>query len=123
MSAHAGTPNAPDASSQRMKWTAGIVLSLIAIVIAAVARAYVIAQLWSWFVAPAFHLPEISLSTAFGLSLLASVFLPTPEPPDTKGLDTAEKIGVIVGLFLGQLLGYALVLVMGALVHNAASGG
>jgi hypothetical protein len=106
-----------------MKWTTGIVVSLVAILIGAVVRAYVIARLWSWFVAPTFHLPEISLSTAFGLSLFASVFLPRPQTPDTKGMDTAEKVGVVAGEFLGQVLGYGLVLVMGALVHGAASGG
>jgi hypothetical protein len=102
-----------------MKWTTGIVLSLIALGITAVARAYVIAQLWGWFVAPAFHLPDISMSTAFGLSLFANIFLPIPQTPDTKGMDTGEKIGALVGLFIGQLLGYGLVLVMGAVVHDA----
>jgi len=104
-----------------MKWTIGIAATLIALLVGAVVRAYVIAQLWGWFVAPAFHVPEISMSTAFGLSLFAGLFLPPPQTPDTTGMDTPELIGKLVGLFLGQLLGYGFALVLGGLAHNAAS--
>jgi len=106
-----------------MKWTIGIAATLIALLVSAVVRAYVIARLWGWFMAPAFHVPEISMSTAFGLSLFASLFLPPPKPPDMEGKDTAEMIVALVGIFFGQLLGYGFVLVVGGLVHDAASNG
>jgi len=103
-----------------MKWTAFIVVSLVAIIIGAVARAYVIAQLWGWFIASAFNLPEIDMSTAFGLSLFASLFT-TQQNPYTEGMDTPQVIGAAVGTFIGQLLSYAFVLAIGGLVHNMAS--
>jgi hypothetical protein len=106
-----------------MKWIIGIAATLIALLVGALIRAYVIAQLWGWFMAPAFHVPEITMSTAFGLSLFASLFLPPPQTPDSEGMDTPALIGKLVGAFLGQLLGYGFVLMLGGLVHDATSSG
>ena len=39
----------------------------------------VLRQLWHWFVAPTFGLPELSIPIAIGLMLVASMFLPRRE--------------------------------------------
>jgi hypothetical protein len=46
----------------------GFVATLILAVLLGVVRAWAITVLWSWFVVPAFGLPEISKVTAFGRS-------------------------------------------------------
>ena len=107
-------------SSQDCLAYTALAATLIALLEGAVVRAYVIAQLWGWLMTPAFHVPVISMSTAFGLRLFASLFLPPPQTPDNEGMGTPELIGKLVGLLLGQLLGYGVALVLGGLVHEAA---
>jgi hypothetical protein len=42
----------------------------------AILRGFIFSQLWSWFIVPYFHQPEMSIPLAIGLCLLASIFLP-----------------------------------------------
>jgi hypothetical protein len=85
-------------------------------VVGAILRAFVISTLWGWFVAPAFHLPEISMSTAFGFGLLASMFT-NPSTADTKDKGWWD----LVGMMFGQLVGFGFTLALGWLVHTLAS--
>ena len=48
---------------------------IIGAVTAAVLRGLVLAQLWKWFVVPAFGLPQISIPLAIGLSVILNYFL------------------------------------------------
>ena len=43
-------------------------------ILAGIVRAIVIASLWGWFIAPAFHLPEMPLITAYAVSMLVGLF-------------------------------------------------
>ena len=98
-------------------WIIYTVSFIVALIISAAARAYVIMKIWDWYVVSAFTLPQITMATAFGLSLLASLFFqPQYAKSATQGKDKAEVIGEVVGMFLGQLIGYLAVLCMGALI-------
>lgn len=108
--------------SPNMKWVAITGVTLVALAFNAFVRAYVICKIWGWYVVSAFSLPEISLSTAFGLSLLATLFVPPSIPRTSEGgKDWVELVGEIIGLFIGQLLGYGLVLILGGWVHDVAT--
>ena len=49
---------------------------LVLTVLLLLIRAIVFSMLWSWFVAPVFHLPALTVGAACGLMILAAVFLP-----------------------------------------------
>jgi hypothetical protein len=53
-------------------WGGILVLALIPLVI--IFQGWVLTVLWSWFVAPTFNLPELSIAVAIGLSLVVSMF-------------------------------------------------
>jgi hypothetical protein len=110
-----------DNSREQTMWVAVTLGVSTAMIISAVVRAYVIAKLWSWYVVSAFNVPEITMATAFGFSLLAGLFLTPPTTPKTEGKDTATLIGEMVGAFIGVLISYAFTLIVGAVVHDMAS--
>jgi hypothetical protein len=69
-------------------------------------QAFCISTLWGWFVVPVFHVAEISVVIAFGISMLISIFQdPTQQYKDK---DWTEIIGIMVGRAVG--LGFALLL-------------
>jgi len=82
-------------------------------------RAYVISMLWGWFIAPPFHLPDISLSTAFGFSLIVRTF--TQYIPGSSEKGKVKNWGELVGMMCGQLIGYVVALGPGWLIHVPAS--
>ena len=101
--------------------SAVVVVSVItAMILTSILRAYVIAQLWSWFIVSALNVPEISMTTAFGFSLLAGLFTNSPTPK-SDGRETGEQVSDLVGAFLGVLLKYAFALVLGTVVHGMTS--
>jgi hypothetical protein len=97
-------------------WFAVVAGGIVAMIVGAVVRAYVVAKLWGWYMVAAFGLPQISMTTAFGLSLIMAVFVPTPTPPksDDEG-GIPELLGQLFGLIIGPLIGYALLLLIGRL--------
>jgi hypothetical protein len=79
---------------------------------AAVLRAFVISELWGWYVVPALRLPVISMVTAFGLSLLVALFACPPYKKDVGDLKWLD----LVGMMVGQLVTYGLVLIVAVIV-------
>ena len=69
---------------------------------AVVVRAFVIAKLWSWYIVPGFHAPDITLPVAFGVSLLVGYLMPQDHCADER--DTSEKIGVAIFIPVFTLL-------------------
>lgn len=53
-------------------------------VAATVLRGLVLAQLWKWFIVPAFGLPQISIPLAIGLSVILNYFLVTKNKREDK---------------------------------------
>jgi|WetSurSiteA1Bulk_404760.scaffolds.fasta_scaffold00214_26 hypothetical protein len=49
-------------------------ISLILIPIIAVYQAWVLTILWGWFIVSTFHLPELSIPAAIGLTLIIGMF-------------------------------------------------
>lgn len=74
---------------------------------------WVFAILWGWFILPFFHLPQISIALAIGLSMVVRM-LTSSGTSDNSGKSASETfISLLVYSFLYPLL----VLVMGAIVH------
>ena len=73
-------------------------LALVGVMILlALFGAFTISTLWSWFVVP-FGVQTISLAHAYGLSVLASVFMSTRGLNNTKAADTLTQ-GVMLNIF------------------------
>lgn len=73
-------------------------LALVGVMILlALFGAFTISTLWSWFVVP-FGVQAISLAHAYGLSVLASVFMSTRGLGNTKATDTLMT-GVVLNVF------------------------
>jgi hypothetical protein len=70
--------------------------------------AWVIVQLWSWFVVPAFELPALTVPLVFGLRLVWVVFT-SPGSPEPKQFATKAEVWAdlrwrIQGLVFGPLI-------------------
>jgi hypothetical protein len=64
-------------------------------------RGLVLVKLWKWFIVGWFHVPEISIPMALGISLIVG-FLTYQDPPDSG---KKNKAGVDVGhLFMRVLI-------------------
>lgn len=75
---------------------------LIFVIPLSMLRGWATVKLWGWFVAPVFHVPELTLVPAMGISLLVS-FLTTQLHTDTDEKKTdAEKFGrdLIYSIFI-----------------------
>lgn len=73
-------------------------LALVGVMILlALFGAFTISTLWGWFVVP-FGVQTISLAHAYGLSVLASVFMSTRGLSNTKAVD-ALLSGVMLNVF------------------------
>jgi hypothetical protein len=71
----------------------------------AIVRTYVIFKLWAWYIVPAFHVPEMSMKTAFGISMLAGCLVPTiTKTYSAKELGWGVVSGAVVELLIGALL-------------------
>jgi hypothetical protein len=79
-------------------------LALVGVMILlALFGAFTISTLWSWFVVP-FGVQTISLAHAYGLSVLASVFMSIRGLSNTKAADALTQ-GVMLNIF-ALLLGF-----------------
>jgi hypothetical protein len=92
---------------------AGCVVALIGVVFGSIFRGYALSVLWRWFVVSAFHLPEIGIAAAIGLSLLIGAFANTNSKVESK-YDSVLQAGV-AALILSFLLP-AMLLGMGWIV-------
>lgn len=66
-------------------------------------RGWVFAKLWGWFVAPAFTLPPLKLSTSVGLMIVATFLRSSPDEDERPvGYMVMMTVSAcLVALFLG----------------------
>lgn len=82
---------------------AGIAVAFPALIfVLAVVRAFVISQLWTWYIVPFFGAAALPLAVAFGISLLIGYLTPTVHAKDERPLK--DKLFYIVGYPLFVLL-------------------
>jgi hypothetical protein len=90
----------------------GILFGIILIPLLAIYHGWILTILWGWFVVPTFHLPELSIAVAIGLSLIVGMFK-SYSVGDNKNLTTEDKlVGAVV-----TLVGPLLTLLFGYIVH------
>ena len=74
-----------------------ILLGTFAIVIGAIAwRGYVLSIIWSWFMVPVFHLPELMVAQAIGIAAVVSFLTNhgttnTPKDPEKSAIEQASE--------------------------------
>lgn len=78
-------------------------------ILGAILNGFVISILWGWFMVPIFHLPELSIIPATGISLVVSWFVSHSEinkghETDYKKAGTALIIKPIIYLFIGYII-------------------
>lgn len=75
-----------------------------AIVVAALLKGWALTVLWGWFVAPVFHLPQLSLPAAIGLGAIVSFLtwegVDAQEPERTR----TERIARVIVVWSRPLL-------------------
>lgn len=59
---------------------------------AIIARAWVMTVIWGWFVVPAFHMPELTIATALGLTILVGMFTHHLQDKKEEKADIAQSI-------------------------------
>lgn len=84
-----------------------IFTAFASIFLIAIVRGWVMTVLWSWFAAPTFHLPELTIATAIGLALLIGMFTPKSvksfkDAGEKKS--SAELVGEVLGVGIGAPL-------------------
>lgn len=84
-------------------------MTILMLPLFAVWRSFVATKLWAWFAVAAFGLPQISMPMAYGLILVASMFVPHSSS-DSKDEGLTRTVGRIVGL---RVLWPAIVLLLG----------
>ena len=78
-----------------------VLFAFLAVFVIGVVRGWVLTILWSWFVVPTFHVPEISIPVAIGLALTIGMF-------QTKKIQTEEKSKKSSSELFGEILGVGL---------------
>lgn len=71
---------------------------------------FVLVKLWSWFVAPTFHVPNLNIPVALGISLVVGMLT-------HQFVKTKEKVEYETADFLGAVLRPLLYLGIGAIYH------
>ena len=69
-------------------------------------RGYAISVLWGWFVAPLFHLPTLTIASAYGLALVYMGFTnwDTPKADTNKSAELAMVESVFRALAISGIL-------------------
>jgi hypothetical protein len=76
---------------------------IVVLVFSVTAYAFVLQNMWGWFIVPVFHLPSITLAEAVGLDLMVSLLRINNPTTKTEG----ETIGDILTKGLGKVFGLA----------------
>jgi hypothetical protein len=87
---------------------------LIILVGGSIWSGYVLSVMWAWFVVPTFHLPQLSIAIAIGLSMVVRMLTYTPQEGEKKKSDTADTI---ISSFCWSFLYPLLVLGVSYCVH------
>jgi hypothetical protein len=84
---------------------AAVVIVLV-IAMLTVLRAFVLCKLWTWFIVPFFHLPELTIPFAIGIALVAGMFYSHLPPDDDKKVQfwTVAFTGPLIILFVGWIV-------------------
>jgi len=79
-------------------------------VLAPVWSGFVLSILWGWFLVPAFHLPQITIPLAIGISLVIGMltYQVSAQEPDKTYTKRSITIAIVYPLLL---------LIFGAIVH------
>ena len=77
---------------------------LLLLVIAIPLNGFAVQQLWAWFIAPTFHLPELTIPVAYGISLFVSFVAKQSLDVETKKRNEAETAMYIFGVIVLQPL-------------------
>jgi hypothetical protein len=102
-------PDSPERTTKYVWYGVGLAIAAIfllpgIIFVAALVKAFVISTLWHWYIVPFFHVADMPMAIAFGLSLMINYIIPTRD--NFKDLKTGEK-------FLHIFLAPAVVLLFG----------
>jgi len=86
----------------------GIIVGLILIPTIAILQGWVLTILWSWFIVPTFHAPELSIAVAIGLTLVVGMFKEIKINTKEKSSDEklTEAIAVVIMPFVFLFLGW-----------------
>ena len=77
----------------------------------AVLRGFILTQLWAWYLVPLFHIPQIAVLEAIGLSYIVTFFQGTPQKSETDWGYT------FVAAFIGPLLTWGFAFIVHLLMH------
>lgn len=87
-----------------------VTFGVIVLVIGAIVNAFVIQKLWQWILMPVLDLPDITLSAAFGLSIVAGFLRSGTQSKKRKGTMisqlTEALVNVLVNAGFYLLLGW-----------------
>lgn len=81
----------------------GCILMLVLLPFSILLRAFVLTQLWAWFVVP-FGIVQIGLAWAYGLSTAVAMFTQHSSPKSSED----EEISKLVARFMGMAFGMPL---------------
>ncbi len=94
----------------------GIIVGFAAfLAIGAIVNGYVFSILWGWFVVPVFHVPELGVATAIGLSMVVTYL--TAHYDGDKAKDPEAKSWAPLAYTVMRPL---VALGLGAIVHHFA---
>jgi hypothetical protein len=91
----------------------GWLVLLIALIPQAIWSGYVLSVLWGWFISATFHIPELGIPAAIGLSMVVRYSTYQQVPADKAKTGTERAIEAIVIAFVNP----ALALGFGWIVH------
>lgn len=71
-------------------------------VVASVWSGFVLSILWGWFIVPAFHLPQISIPLAIGISLVVGMltYQVSAQEPDKTYRKRSVTVAIVYPLLL-----------------------
>jgi hypothetical protein len=91
-----------------------LVIVLIAAILSSIVQAWVLTNLWAWFIVPTFDIAPLSIPVAIGIALILGMFFQQQVDMDkAKKSDTSELfgnlaskgfIGPLVVLFIGWIV-------------------
>lgn len=87
------------------KATAGCLSMAIAAPFAILLNGYALSVLWAWFMVPVFHLPEIGIAQASGISLVVGMMTHQVTPVDKEREWWEEPITILGRPLIALLLG------------------
>jgi hypothetical protein len=106
------------AKSIRTTGAAALVIVLLFVPLL-VWHAFMLSQIWAWFVAPVFHLPALSIAETVGLLVLLGYVRSTGNSGKHEWTD--ETTSGQIAQFLGSPIGYTIGFLIAYVAHRFAS--